>query len=62
MSFLFSVTDFLGNAQVFLVALHCLWEFMKAVTNSAESGIGFAFRCPVTNFLGNDEAFIGVPY
>ena len=62
MSFFFSVTDFLGNAQVFLVALHCSPEFIKPVISSAENGVGFTFQCPVTIFLGNDEAFIGVLY
>ena len=60
MSFSSSVTDFIGNAEVFLVALHCSFELIKFEISSAENGIGFAFHCPVTIFLGNDEAFVGV--
>ena len=30
--------------------------------SSAEIGIGSALSCPVTNFIGNDEVFIGVLY
>ena len=37
-------------------------EFIKAAISKTEIGIGFAFPCPVTNFLGNDEVFIGVLY
>ena len=59
-SFSFSVTDFLGNAQLFLVALHYSLEFFKAEINTAETVIAYPFPFPVTNFVGNDYAFIGV--
>ena len=56
----FPVTNFLGNAEVFIGVLYCSLEFFKAVISSAEMEIGYALPFPVTNFLGNAEVFIGV--
>ena len=61
-SFQFPVTDFLGNAQAFLVVLYCSLKFPEGMINTAEIKIGISFQFPVTDFLGNAQAFLVVLY
>ena len=52
-SFSFSVTNFLGNAEVFLVVLYCSLEFAEGSISNAEITIGPSFSFPVTDLLGS---------
>ena len=59
-SFCHPVTDFLGNAQVFLVTLYCFLPVVEFSKTTSEAAIGSSLSKPVTDFLGIAQALLVV--